>query len=472
MRYIVAKFGGWANASADRVKKAADLFESNPKRKIKVNSAIGKVEGLPKVTDLLIEGSEKALSEGKFPDDIFEKIQLNHYAVFEPLGLSKNKIDETLDILRKYIARKDELSPDHYRALVVGAGEEMFSRLDAIYMKEIRKLDAQYVDPREIGHILSGHPLDGKITEEAYENLAKLNDCKGIVVYPGFFAADEKGLPMLYSRGGTDKTAADISAAINAEIYENWKDVDGILSADPRIVDHPEMMDEVTYKEIRELSYISFNVLHQEAMLPVMKANIPINLKNLLKPDSKGTMIVNERRIKPDRPVIGIAHKENMCFAIVEKILMNEEIGFAEWLLSLFEEHQINIEQITTGIDSMSVIIPQKQFEQKTIHLGVMEGVRNKIDLDDFAAYVKKTLNADSFIIKKNKAVVCVVGEGMRKSIGLTARVAKVLADNDINMEIIDQGPSERNIIIGVDCSKDPDAGKKAVNVIYNEFFK
>lgn len=472
MEFIVSKFGGWANSTAERVKLSADLFEKNSARRIKVNSAIGKVEGLPKVTDLLIQGAEISLKEGKFPDDILEKVRLNHYAVFEPLGIERKTIDEILSILDNYIKRKDTLSSDNYRALIVGSGEELFSRLDAIYLKEIRGLNAKYVDPRDIGHYLIGHPLDGKIVESSYNNLAKLRDYDCIVVYPGFFAIDEKGRPMIYSRGGTDKTAADIAHAVKATCYENWKDVDGVYSADPRIVDNPKLMEEVTYKEIRELSYISFNVFHQEAMIPTMRANIPIVLKNLLKPDHPGTKIVNNREVKKDYPVVGIAHLENICFVNVEKTLMNEDIGFADQLLDIFKDHKINIEQITTGIDSMCLVVHEKEFKEKSIHTGVAEAFRKEVNIEEFTHYVKKVLDVDSFQIRRNKSLICIVGEGMRHTVGILARVCGILAKNGINIEIMDQGPSERNIIVGIDCNEDKDNAKKAVNYIYKEFFK
>lgn len=472
MDFIVSKFGGWTNSKAERVKVSADLFEKNPARRIKVNSAIGKVEGLPKVTDLLIEGANRDLQDGKFPQDIFEKIRLNHYAVFEPLGIERKEIDKVLSILKDYTTKKSQLGSDYYKALIIGSGEELFSRLDAMYLKEVRGLNAKYVDPREIGHYLVGCPLEAKILESSYKNLAKLKDYDCIVVYPGFFGIDEKGRQMIYSRGGTDKTAADIAMAVKATCYENWKDVDGIYSADPNIVNNPKLMEEVTYKEIRELSYISFNVLHQEAMIPTMRANIPIVLKNLLKPDHSGTKIVTSREIRKESPVVGIAHFENICFVNVEKTLMNEDIGFADDLLDIFKEHKINIEQITTGIDSMCLVISEKEFKEKSIHTGVAEAYRREIYIDEFIHYVKKTLEVDSFQIRKNKALICIVGEGMRHTVGILARVCGVLARNGINIEIIDQGPSERNIIIGIDCTEDKDNAKKAVNYLYNEFFK
>jgi len=372
---IVSKFGGWANSSPENVKKSCDLFVENRERKIKINSAIGKIEGLPKVTDLLISGVNEILKTGKFPEDIFEKIRQNHYFVFEPLGIKRSKIDEILSILSNYISKKDSLAEDHFRALIVGSGEELFSRLDAIYIKEIRGIDSQYVDPRDIGHYLSGDPLNGKILEESYKNLAKLKKYEGIVIYPGFFAINKNGLAMIYSRGGTDKTASDVAVAVKAKLYENWKDVEGILASDPRVVQNPKMMSEVTYSEIRELSYISFNVLHQEAMLPVMKAGIPISLKGLINPNNKGTIILESRKIDDKNPVVGIAHKENVCFINIEKQLMNEEIGFAEKVLAIFREHQISVEQITTGID-------------KQIYNGVAEGIRKKLDINEFADHL------------------------------------------------------------------------------------
>ncbi len=471
MKYIVSKFGGWANASAERVKLSADLFEKNHERRIKVNSAIGKVEGLPKVTDLLIEGVEETIKKGIFPKDILEKIKLNHYYVFEPLGISKKQINEVINILEEYIKKKDTLSHDHFRALIIGSGEELFSRLDVIYLNEIRGLNVKYIDPRDIGHYLEGHPLDGKIVQGTNENLKKLKKFKEIIVYPGFFGIDHNKNPMIYSRGGTDKTAADIACAVGADLYENWKDVDGIYSADPSIVKNPKLMDEVTYKEIRELTYISFNVLHQEAMLPVMYAGIPINIKNLLKSDDKGTLIVENRVVKLEQPVVGIAHIENVCFINIEKCLMNEEIGFANKLLNIFEEHRISIDQITTGIDSMCLVVDEKEFKEKTTYPGVSEQIRKEIEHEEFIRWLKEHLNADIVQIRRNKALICIVGEGMKHAVGLLARISKAIATNKINIEIIDQGPSERNIIIGVDCKDDKNNAKKVVNIIYNEFF-
>ncbi|OHD14875.1 MAG: hypothetical protein A2Z98_02220, partial [Spirochaetes bacterium GWB1_27_13] len=393
MELIVSKFGGWANSTSERVKLAADLFEKNPARKVKINSAIGKVEGLPKVTDLLVEGADKSLKTGVFPADILEKIRLNHYSVFEPLGISREKINEIVSILEGYIKQRDSLSADNYKALIVGSGEELFSRLDAYYLAEIRKFDAKYVDPREIGHYLEGSPLDGKIRDDSYENLKNLLNFSGIIVYPGFFACDIKGKPMIYSRGGTDKTAADVAKALGATSYENWKDVDGVYCTDPRVVQNPKMMEEVTYKEIRELSYISFNVLHQEAMLPVMQAGIPISLKNLLKPDSKGTTILSKRNVNTDLPVVGIAHMENICFVNIEKSLMNEELGFADKVLTIFREHRINIEQITTGIDSIGLVLSVKEFNEKSVYTGVAESTRKMINFEEFAHYIKTWLD-------------------------------------------------------------------------------
>ncbi|MCG8572371.1 MAG: aspartate kinase [Spirochaetes bacterium] len=470
MSFIVSKFGGWANASAERLKKAADLFESNPERRIKVNSAIGKIEGLPKVTDLLIEGANKRIKTGTFPDEIKKFIHDNHYKVFEPLDIPKSRINEIMDLLDLYIDQYEKYTPDYFRALIIGTGEELFSRLDTLYLTEIRKLNARYVDPREIGHYLQGHPLDGKIHDMSYENLANLRNYQQIVVYPGFFGVDVKSRPMIYSRGGTDKTAADIAKATHATIYENWKDVDGIYAADPRIVDHPSLISEVTYKEIRELSYISFDVLHQEAMIPVMKASIPINIKNLLKPSENGTFIVNSRQLDHHYPVVGVAHISDVCFINVEKTLMNEEIGFADSILTIFREHKVSIDQITTGIDTMCLVVATDQFEEKTIHTGITEGYRKKINIDEFAQYLKSWLNADSVQIRKNKTLICVVGEGMIHTVGLLNRITKALTENNVNIELLDQGPSERNVIIGIDSGKKNENAFKAVNAIYHEF--
>ncbi len=472
MGLIVAKFGGWANASAENVKLAADLFESNPDRKIKVNSAVGKVDGLPKVTDLLTEAAETILKTGKMPVDIMDKIKLNHYYVFKPLGVPVDVIDNVLKLLDERIPQKDEMSPDHFRALIIGSGEELFSKLDAYYLKEIRGLNAKYVDPRDAGHYLTGNPLNGRIIPESYANLAKLRNMEEIIVYPGFFAINTNNKPMIYSRGGTDKTAADIATAVSATLYENWKDVDCIYSADPRIVKDPELMEEVTYKEIRELSYISFNVLHQEAMLPVMNAHIPVNIKNLLKPNSKGTLIVQSREIKENRPVIGIAGLKGICVINIEKCMMNEEIGFADRVLGVFRENRISVEQIATSIDTIGIIVKESEFADKSIHFGISETVRKAIDFDEFAEYLNRYLKADNVKISRYRTLVCIVGEGMRKSVGTLKRVSTALCDAGLNIEIIDQGPSERNIIICIKDDEEYSLSKKAVDVLYKEFYK
>lgn len=469
--FIISKFGGWANASAQRIKMAADLFEQNPNRRIKINSAIGKVEGLPKVTDLLVEGSALLIDTGSFPEDLLVKIKENHYVVFEPLGVPRAVIDKTLSILESYIGQKGKLAPDFLRALLIGSGEELFSRLDAYYLEEIRGLNAAYTDPREIGHFLQGYPLNGKITSEAYQNLAALKERDHIVVYPGFFAINAQRQPMIYSRGGTDKTAADIAAATGATLYENWKDVDGVYSADPRVIKNPHLMEEVTYKEIRELSYISFNVLHQEAMLPVMNAGIPINIRNLTKPEKKGTLIVNERKVEKSKPVIGIAESVGLSFINIEKILMNDELGFVDRVFTIFREQKINIEQITTGIDSLCLVINDSEFEEKITHTGKQQEVRKKIKIDQFLNNLKSWLGADSVQIRDKKSLICVVGEGMSHTPGILKRITRALAAEEINIEVIDQGPSERNIILGINSGKDRETTRKAVFAIYYEFF-
>jgi aspartate kinase len=202
-----------------------------------------------------------------------------------------------------------------------------------------------------------------------------------------------------------------------------------------------------------------------------MNTGIPINLKNLLKPEERGTIIVSDRNIKKDNPIIGIAHIEDVCFINIEKCLMNEEIGFANKLLRIFEEHRVSIDQITTGIDSMCLVIAEKEFKEKTTYPGVSEQTRKEIEPQEFIRWLKEHLNADLVQIRRKKALVCIVGEGMSHAVGLLARITKAIASNNINIEIIDQGPSERNIIIGVDCEEKKDNAKKVVNIIYDEFF-
>ncbi|MET0286156.1 MAG: aspartate kinase [Polyangiales bacterium] len=437
MSRIVAKFGGSSLADAKQFKKVRAIIEADARRSIVVPSAPGKrVSSDAKLTDLLYLCQSSAALGTDFSAP-FALIRDRFVEIEKDLGLPP-KIAAHLDKLH------DELTKGVTKDYVASRGEYLNGLLLAAY------LDAVFIDPQEC--VILTH--NGGIDPETYKLLGeRLSDTKKRYVVPGFFGRDHKGNVKTFSRGGSDISGAIAARAAKAELYENWTDVSGLLMTDPRIVPHAKPMEEVTYAEIRELSYMGASVLHDEAISPVREVGIPIQIRNTNAPTDFGTKIVNKLsdEIEKGTEIAGIAGKRAFAMISLEKSLMNKEVGFAYRLLGILERYGVSFEHCPSSIDSISVVVESAQIDDK------VESI-----LDD----IRKSLQPDKLEFVPQIALIAVVGEGMAKTIGISAKVFVALRDAQVNVRLINQGASELNIIVGVV----PEDYEKALRALYGAF--
>ena len=446
----VVKFGGSSLASGKQIEKVFNIVNADPERKIIVVSAPGKrFSADNKVTDLLIACAEKRI-QGESADDLAE-------AVLDRYGQIADELELGLDI--KDMIREDlftRLSSDTddplvFMDLIKASGEDNNAKLVAAYFQQ-QGVEARYVDPKEAGLLVSPEPGNAQVLPEAYENLYSLREKDGIIIFPGFFGYSRDGQVFTFSRSGSDVTGSILAGAVKADLYENFTDVDAVYSVNPFIVESPKEIKELTYREMRELSYAGFTVLHDEALVPAFRAGIPVQIKNTNNPSAPGTRIVNDRG-NTNGPVIGIASDQGFCSIYVGKYLMNREVGFGRKLLTILEEYGLSYEHTPSGIDDISIILRENQFTD-----GVEEEILSRIQYE---------LHADEVKIQHSLSLIMVVGEGMRQNIGTMARASKALAKAKVNMEMINQGSSEVSMMFGVQAVDE----KRAVQALYNEFF-
>ena len=431
----VVKFGGSSLADSNQFKKVKNIIESDIKRSIVVVSALGKRNKEDhKITDLLyLTGAH--LKYGVDALSVFNIVKNRYFEVASDLGLNIN-LEEEFKIIESFFSSKID---EEY---LVSRGEFLAAKLMANY------LGFTFIDAAN----LIFFDYDGKINEaktyDALQNILKEN--KKIVV-PGFYGSYPDGKIHLLSRGGSDVTGSILAKASSATIYENWTDVSGFLLTDPRIVKNPPTITTITYKELRELAYMGATVLHGDAILPVCKSGIPINIRNTNKPEDPGTMIVESTCKKPEYTITGIAGKKGFVSINIEKDKMNGEVGFGSRVLQAFEQNGISFEHMPTGIDTLSVFVHQAEFE----------GKEQKV-----LSAIHRLAKPDSIDIDSDLALVAVVGRGMKSNRGVAARVLASLAHKNVNIKMIDQGSSELNIILGVD-NKDFET---AIQAIYDIF--
>ena len=313
-------------------------------------------------------------------------------------------------------------------------------------------VEASYVSPKEAGLTVSNEPGNAQVLPESYERLYSLRERPGIVIFPGFFGYNEFGEVLTFSRSGSDITGSILANAIKADFYENFTDVDAVYSVNPNIVNNPKEIRELTYREMRELSYGGFSVFHDEALIPAFKAGIPVNVKNTNNPSAPGTFIVNSRR-NSNGPAVGIASDGGFCSIYVGKYLMNREIGFGRKLLQILEDFGCSYEHIPSGIDDISIILSQNQMTEE-VEKQILQRINDE-------------LHPDEVKVQHDLALIMIVGEGMRHNVGTTARAAKALANAHVNIEMINQGSSEVSMMFGVK----EEVEKRAVQALYQEFF-
>lgn len=443
---IVAKFGGSSLADAHQFEKVKNIVDNNPDRKYIVPSAPGKRHGKDyKITDLLYL-CHTHVQQGIPFDDVFKIISERFNEIVAELS---NRYDNMKDLDMNYyldIIKKD-ISEGASADYTASRGEY----LNGIILSKL--LGYTFIDPADIILFDEDGCLHTDDTQEAAHN--RLIEIERAVI-PGFYGSQCDGECAkhikTFSRGGSDVTGAIIARAVNASLYENWTDVSGFLMADPRIVTSPRPIKTITYRELRELSYMGATVLHEDSVFPVREAGIPINIKNTNMPQDPGTLIVSDTNSTNSIGTItGIAGKKDFTVIAIEKNLMNTELGFCRKLLSILETHGVVFESMPAGIDSVSLVIADSQINNK---------------LDDVIHDIKRQCNPDSIEVLPNMALVATVGQGMSQSRGIAAKVFDALAKNDINIRMINQGSSEINIIVGVENN----AFEKAIRSIYEVF--
>lgn len=431
----VVKFGGSSLASAEQFQKVANIIHSDDNRRYVVPSAPGKrFSDDTKVTDMLYACYHLAEADKDFKKEL-SAIAERYQEIIDGLSLTLSLKDEFKTIEKNF----KEKAGENYAA---SRGEYLNGIIMAAY------LGYEFVDAAEVIRFKDNGDFDAEVTNEILgQRLAGIERA----VIPGFYGSYADGKVKTFSRGGSDVTGSIVARAVKADVYENWTDVSGFLVADPRIIENPEAIETITYRELRELSYMGASVLHEDAIFPVRREGIPINIRNTNKPEDEGTWIVESTCQKSKYVITGVAGKKGFCSVNIEKAMMNSEIGFGRKVLQAFEDYGISFEHVPSGIDTMTVFVHQDEFidkEQKVV------------------SAIHRLADPDSVDIEADLALIAVVGRGMKSTRGTAGRIFSALAHANVNVKMIDQGSSELNIIIGVAN----DDFETAIKAIYDIF--
>lgn len=451
----VCKFGGSSLADAAQVNKVIDIVLADPARRIVVVSAPGKRDsGDTKVTDMLIALADAAQNGGDVEARLSAVVE-RYASMARDLKLGDGIAKGIEADLRERLAHRDGIRPEEFMDLMKAAGEDNNAKLVAAAF-EARGKKARYASPRDTGMILQGEFGDATLDPESYTKLARaFSNFEGIVVYPGFFGYTKDGKVATFPRGGSDITGSILAAAVCADVYENFTDVDSVYPCDPRIVEEVkqgEGIPTMTYREMRELSYAGFGVFNDDAVIPAVKARIPINIRNTNHPSAPGTMIQQSRRVVPGT-VVGIASADGFCNIVVEKYLMNRQIGFGRRLLQVLEEAGISYEHMPSGVDSQCVVVKEQYLPKDREH--------------KIIAAIRAELAPDFVMVERDLTMLMVVGEGMCYTPGMLAKACLALASVGISMSMVNQGSSEVSFMIAI-RSQDRDT---AVRALYHAFF-
>lgn len=431
----VVKFGGSSLASAEQFRKVGDIIHADKERRYVIPSAPGKrFSGDTKVTDMLYGCYELAENDKDFKKEL-QAIEERYQEIIDGLSLTLSLKEEFKTIAENFKKKAGV----NYAA---SRGEYLNSIIMADY------LGLPFIDAAEVIRFDENGDFDSETTNDILKE--RLKDMDNAVI-PGFYGAYADGTVKTFSRGGSDITGSIVARAVKADVYENWTDVSGFLIADPRIIENPERIDTITYRELRELSYMGASVLHEDAIFPVRREGIPINIRNTNRPQDEGTWIVESTCQKCKYVVTGIAGKKGFCAVNIDKAMMNSEIGFGRKVLQAFEDYGISFEHVPSGIDTMTVFVHQDEFmdkEQKVV------------------SAIHRLADPDSIDIEADLALIAVVGRGMKSTRGTAGRIFSALAHANVNVKMIDQGSSELNIIIGVE-NRDFETAVKAIYDIF-----
>lgn len=431
----VVKFGGSSLASAEQFRKVGDIIHADKERRFVIPSAPGKrFSGDTKVTDMLYGCYELAENDKDFKKEL-EAIEARYQEIIDGLSLTLSLKEEFQTIAENFRKKAGA----NYAA---SRGEYLNGIIMADY------LGFPFIDAAEVIRFDENGDFASETTNDILRE--RLKDVENAVI-PGFYGAYADGTVKTFSRGGSDITGSIVARAVKADVYENWTDVSGFLIADPRIIENPEGIDTITYRELRELSYMGASVLHEDAIFPVRREGIPINIRNTNRPQDEGTWIVESTCQKCKYVVTGIAGKKGFCAVNIDKAMMNSEIGFGRKVLQAFEDYGISFEHVPSGIDTMTVFVHQDEFmdkEQKVV------------------SAIHRLAEPDSIDIEADLALIAVVGRGMKSTRGTAGRIFSALAHANVNVKMIDQGSSELNIIIGV-ANEDFETAIKAIYDIF-----
>ena len=438
MSVKVLKFGGSSLADAEHFKKVADIVKSDPSRRYVVASAPGKrSDDDEKVTDLLYKCYELT-REGEDIDNVFICIIRRYEKIIKDLGM-------TFSLEKEFHRIKMAILHHAGRDYIASRGEYLNAMVLAAY------LGFDFIDAEKGIFFNEDGTFDSEKTNSVLSSILRKHE---YAVIPGFYGSMPNGTIKTFTRGGSDFTGSVVARAAGADLYENWTDVSGFLMADPRIVKDPKVIDVITYKELRELSYMGATVLHEDAIFPVRVAGIPINIKNTNRPNDKGTMIVKDNAVVPGGGIItGKKKKKGFSIIVLEKDMMNAEIGFGKKVLDVLMNNNVPFEHLPSGIDAMSIIVSTEDVKDKKLII---------------ADEITKAVHPDYISIDDGIALVAVVGRNMVNGVGTAYRVFKAAAENGVNIRMIDQGSSEMNIILGI---KEEDY-QTALQGIYSEFVK
>lgn len=426
-------------ADGNVIRGVKKIIDGDNLRKYVVVSAPGKrYSEDTKVTDLLYKCHAELKDTGSCKKS-FALVRARFVSIVKELGIPFN-IEELLDETEKLI--ESEKSED----FTASRGEYLCARIVA------EVLEAKFIDAFDVVFFRENGKLDG---EKSYKAISAALSGVNRAVLPGFYGKGADGRVKTFSRGGSDISGAIVARAVNASVYENWTDVSGFLACDPRIVDSPVKIKCISYKELRELSYMGANVLHSDSIFPVRKANIPIQIKNTFRPEEEGTSILPSSRYVPSGNIVtGVAGKKNFCVIFIEKSNMNSEVGFICDVLTVLKDENIPVEHIPTGTDTMSLVIDGNYLTKERLKVIISK--------------IKEAVSPDTVRVLENVALIATVGHGMSSSVGTSARLFNAIAKANINIKMIDQGSSELNVIVGVN----DDDYENCIRAIYYEFFR
>ena len=447
----VAKFGGSSLSNATQIKKVADIVRNDRKIKFVVVSAPGKRdEEDTKVTDLLI-----ALHTNKIVnmdvEPIIQNILNRYHSIIDELHLDERILTYFKNRLHKYL---DTITDSDYLLdALKSCGEDFNALVVSEYLNNIG-IESRYLSPEEAGITMTDNPGDAQLIPSSYDKISQLSNRKEVLVIPGFFGYTESGKIVTFSRGGSDITGAIVARGVGADVYENYTDVSYIYSAHPGIIKNPHPISEITYREIRELSYSGFNVFHDEALQPLYEDKIPVIIKNTNRPEDKGTRIVSERNDVNEYPVVGISGDAGFLSITIKRYLLNRQVGFLRRLLQAFENLDLSVEHVPTGIDDASIVLRSSQFE-------------NNNKLEELQEIIRQDLDPEWIHIEENLAIIAIVGEGMRNTIGIANKATEGFTKSGVSLRMINQGASEISMFFSIPAKN----LNKSIRFIYDEYF-